>query len=96
MYWNLYQKQWYTQNLVDACNADEALWKELEIRRKLRRRVCSLSEEEHEALDLLEFEAMRPPDDCIGIPIVYLDERKMKKISALRAEYDEEQNYEVY
>ncbi len=78
-YWNLFQQQWYTQNLVDAFNADGVLWNELETRRKLRRRKCSLGEEEHETLDLLEFEAMRPLDDCIGITIVTLNEIKMQK-----------------
>lgn len=68
-YRNLFQQQWYTQNLVDAFNADEALWDELEARRKLRRTLCSLTEEEYKALDLLEFESMRPPDDCIGKPL---------------------------
>jgi hypothetical protein len=78
-YYNLFQQQWYTQNLVDAFNADEVLWYELEAQRKLLRRLCSLTEEEYKTLDLLEFEAMRPPDDCIGIPIVTLDEKKMQK-----------------
>jgi hypothetical protein len=75
MYYNLFQQQRYTQNLVDAFNADEALWYELEAQRKLRRTLCSLTEEEYKALDLLEFEAMRPLDDCIGIPIVTLDKK---------------------
>lgn len=70
MYYNLFQQQWYTQSLIDAFNADEAMWYELEARRKLRRTLCSLAEEEYKALDLLEYEAMRPLDDCIGIPIV--------------------------
>jgi hypothetical protein len=75
-YWNLFQQQWYIQDLVEAFNADEALWNELEIRRKLRRRVCSLREKEYKVLDLLEFEAMRPQDDCIGIPFVTLNEKR--------------------
>ena len=65
-YWNFFQQQWYTQCLVDAFNADEALWDKLEVRRILRRRLGSLTEEEYKALDLIEFEAMRPPDDCVG------------------------------
>jgi hypothetical protein len=67
-YCSLFHQQWYTQNLVDTFNADEALWDELKARRKLRRTLCSLTEEEYKALDLLEFEAMHPPDDCIGKP----------------------------
>ncbi|MGD1046687.1 MAG: hypothetical protein ABR936_15370 [Bacteroidota bacterium] len=69
-YWNLFQQQWYTQNLVDAFNANEALWDELKARRKLRRRLFSLTGQEYKALDLLEFEALRPLDDCIGIQTV--------------------------
>jgi hypothetical protein len=69
MYYNLFQKQRYTQSLIDAFNADEAMWYELEARRKLRRTLCSLTEEGYKALDLLEFEAMRPQDDCIGTQI---------------------------
>jgi len=70
-YCNLFQQQWYTQNLVDAFNADEVLWDELEAQRKVHRTLCSLTEEEYKALDLLEFEAMRPLDDCIGKPLRY-------------------------
>jgi len=77
-YWNLFQHQWYSQYLVDAFNADEMLWNKLEIKRKLRRRVCSLTNEEYWTLDLLEFEAMRPLDDCIGTPIVPLYKKKMQ------------------
>jgi hypothetical protein len=76
MYCNLFQQQWYTQCLVDAFNADEALWDELEAQRKLRRTLFSLTEKEYKALDLLEFEAMRPQDDCISIQIVPLDGKK--------------------
>ena len=74
-YCNLFQQQWYTQNLVDAFNANEALWDELEARRILRRTLYSLTEEEYKVLDLLEFEAMRRPDDCIGTQIVNLDKK---------------------
>ncbi len=78
-YCNLFQQQWYTQKLVDAFNTDEALWYELEAQRILRRKECSLTEEEYKALDLLEFETLRPPDDCIGKPIVPLYKKKMQQ-----------------
>jgi len=77
-YCNLFQRQRYTQCLVDAFNTDEALWYELEAQRKLRRKECSLTEEEYKALDLLEFETLRPPDDCIGKPIAPLYKKKMQ------------------
>ena len=56
-----------TQRLVDQFNADERLWKKLEPRRRLRRKLRPrLSKEKLEKLDLAEFAKARPPLECVG------------------------------
>jgi len=36
--------------------------------RRLRRRLCpDLSEKNHRQLDLLEYAAAQPPQDCVGV-----------------------------
>lgn len=68
-YPNLPRSQWRTQRMVEAFNAEEALWHRLERRSKRRRKVLRrLSRKQHEALDLLEFAAAKPPVDCIAEP----------------------------
>ena len=66
-YYHLPTEQRRTQCLVDKFNADEALWRLLHNRRKMRRVLLrQLSREQCQALNLLEFEALHPPDDCVG------------------------------
>lgn len=66
-YPNLPRNQHDIQRLVDQFNADEAHWRSLEPRRRLRRRILRrLKKKEHRALDLLEFPRLRPADDCIA------------------------------
>jgi len=66
-YPNLPELQRSTQLLADRFNADERFWEKLKKKRNLRRRLLSwLTEEEHLALDQLEFSRTRTPDDCIG------------------------------
>ena len=55
-----------TQRFIDAFNADEAHWRKLEPRRRLRRKMLKISKKEHEMLDWLEFAATRPQGDCVG------------------------------
>lgn len=69
-YSNLPPEQHRVQRLVDQWNADEALWRKLELRRRLRRATRrKLSETQHRELDLREFARAKPPVDCIGEPI---------------------------
>lgn len=66
-YPNLPPGQRGVQRLVDKFNADERVWQSLEPRRRLRRKARPrLSRKQHQTLDLREFAAARPPDDCIG------------------------------
>ena len=64
---NLPHEQRATQRLVDQFNADERLWQQLEPGRRARRKLRpKLSRKQSKALDLLEFERARPPQDCTG------------------------------
>jgi hypothetical protein len=55
------------QRLADQFNADEQLWRSLGNKRRIRRRVLRhLSARHLKQLDLLEFAAARPPQDCVG------------------------------
>ena len=67
-YYNLPPQQRSTQRLVDQFNADEHLWRKLEPKRRLRRKLLRrrLSGKALKRLDLLDFAAARPPQDCIG------------------------------
>ncbi len=57
-----------TQRLVDQFNADERLWKKLEPRRRLRRKLRPRpSKKKLEKLNLAEFAKARPPQDCVGL-----------------------------
>jgi hypothetical protein len=63
-------EQHRVQRLVDRFNADEALWRRLDARRRLRRlRRKDLSEEQLHELDLRDFAQSKPPVDCIGEPL---------------------------
>jgi hypothetical protein len=69
-YSNLPHEQRSTQGIIDQFNADERLWKKLEPRRRLRRRLRPhLSKKKLKSLDLAEFAQARPPLDCIGQPM---------------------------
>jgi len=64
---NLPTEQRPTQRLVDQFNADERLWKQLEPRRRSRRKIRPrLSRGKLKELALLEWAQGRPPGDCIG------------------------------
>ena len=66
-YYNLPPEQRMTQRLVDQFNADARLWKKLEPKRRVRRKVRPrLSRRKLKRLDLLEFAKARPPQECIG------------------------------
>ena len=66
-YYNIPPAQHEAQRLIDRFNRDEAHWRSLENRRKLRRELFKeLKEKQHKQLDLLEFATSRTPDDCIG------------------------------
>ncbi len=67
-YYNLPPEQRRTQRLVDQYNADARVWKKLEPRRRARRKLLRkvLTRELLKKLDLAEFAAERPPQDCIG------------------------------
>lgn len=57
-----------SQRLADQFNRDEAFWRSLAWRRRLRRQLMPwLSRRRHKQLDLLEFSRRRPLDDCIGV-----------------------------
>jgi len=65
---NIPWSQQNVQRLADQFNQDEAFWRSLEPGRRLRRKLLrGLGEKRRSALDLLEFAALRPPDDCVGV-----------------------------
>ena len=66
-YRNLPEQQRRAQEIVAQFNADERLWRRLESKRRLRRRLYPrMSAKLRKQLDLLEFAAARPPRDCVG------------------------------
>ncbi len=66
-YYNLPPGQRITQRLVDQFNADERLWKKLEPRRRLRRKLLpGVSKKKLKELDLAEFAKAKPPQECVG------------------------------
>jgi hypothetical protein len=72
LYYNLPPQQRWIQKLVAQFNADERLWRSLDGRRRLRRKLYPrLSAKRRKQLDLLDFAKTRPPQDCTG----ELDER---------------------
>jgi hypothetical protein len=55
------------QRRVDQWNADEALWRKLEPKHRLRRKMLhGPGKRQLRELDLREHAAARPPEDCIG------------------------------
>jgi hypothetical protein len=66
-YYNLSPEQRRVQQLAAEFNADEQLWRSLAGKRRLRRKLhpC-LSVRIQKQLDLLEFAAMHPAQDCVG------------------------------
>ncbi|OGQ82172.1 MAG: hypothetical protein A3F90_10030 [Deltaproteobacteria bacterium RIFCSPLOWO2_12_FULL_60_19] len=66
-YRNLPEQQRRAQEIVAQFNADERLWRRLESKRRLRRRLYPrMSAKLRKQLDLLEFAATCPPQDCVG------------------------------
>ena len=66
-YCNLPQEQRRVQRLVARFNADEHLWRSLEGKRRLRRRLYPrLPANLRKRLDLLDFAMARPLEDCVG------------------------------
>ncbi len=52
--------------LVHQFNQDESLWRSLEGRRRLRRKLLPLNREQHHELDIVEYVHAKPPEDCIA------------------------------
>jgi len=66
-YYNLSPEQRRVQQLVAEINADEQFWRSLRGNRRLRRKLHPhLSVRIQKQLDLLEFAAMHPAQDCVG------------------------------
>ena len=66
-YYNLPPEQRANQRLIDQFNSDERLWRNLEPRRRLRRKFrFRLTPKRLKELDLIEFANARPRVDCIG------------------------------
>ena len=66
---NLPAGQRELQRRVDQWNAGETLWRKLEPKRRLRRKMLrGLGKRRLRELDLREHAAARPPVDCIGWP----------------------------
>ena len=56
------------QRRVYQWNADEALWRKLEPKRRLRHKMLrGLSKHQLRELDLREHAAARPTEDCLGL-----------------------------
>lgn len=67
-YYNLPSGQRHGQQLVALFNADERLWRSLEGKRRLRRRLYPrISAKLRKQLDLLDFAKARPLQDCVGL-----------------------------
>ena len=65
--YHLPAEQRRAQEFVAQFNADERLWRRLEGKRRLRRRLYPrMSAKLRKQLDLLEFAAARPPQACVG------------------------------
>jgi hypothetical protein len=65
---NVPTEQRRIQQIVARFNADEQLWRRLEGKRRLRRRVFPrVSAKRQKQLDLLDFDVERPPQDCVGL-----------------------------
>ena len=67
-YYNLPAEQRRVQQLVVEFNTDEQLWRSLERKRVLRRKLhARLPARHRKQLDLLDFAVARAPQDCIGL-----------------------------
>ena len=67
LYSNLPLEQRRAGQLVAEFNADAQLWRSLAGNRRLRRKLHPrLSVRIQKQLDLIEFSAMRPLQDCVG------------------------------
>lgn len=51
---------------IHQFNKEELLWRCLEVRRRLRRKLWRISKEQHNRLDIAELANARPPEDLIG------------------------------
>ena len=66
-YVNLSREQRRVQQIVEQFNADEQLWSSLAGKRRGRRKLHpNMPGKLRKQLDLLEFAAARPAQDCIG------------------------------
>ena len=66
-YYNLPPEQRRVQQLVTQFNADEQLWRSLEGKRRLRRRLYPrISARFRKQFDLLDFAMAHQPQDCVG------------------------------
>ncbi len=52
--------------LVQQYNLEENIWHSLKERRQKRRKLLRLSNRQHHALDIAEYENAKPPQDCIA------------------------------
>lgn len=69
-YPNLPENQQILQRLIDQLNQNEAFWRSLEPHRRARRKILRrLTKDQLHALDLLEFAALQPGDDCVGVQV---------------------------
>ena len=70
-YLNLPLEQRFIQGIVDQFNANERLWKKLEPKRRLRRKLRPrLSRKKLKDLALLSSPKARPPLDCISADLI--------------------------
>jgi hypothetical protein len=68
-YINLSKEQRRVQQIVDQFNADEQLWSSLASKRRRRRKLHpNMPGKLRKQLNLLEFLAARPAQDCLRFP----------------------------
>jgi hypothetical protein len=81
-YSNFPPAQRRTQQLVEQFNADEQLWRYLERKRRLRRRLLCphLSATLRTQLGLLDFANARPVQDCVGVLVDTLSSLRPSKV----------------
>ena len=67
-YYNLPAEQRRVQQLVTEFDADQQLWRSLERKRALRRKLpVRILAKHRKQLDLLDAAVARAPQDCIGL-----------------------------
>jgi len=67
-YYNLPAEQRRVQQLVTEFDADQQLWRSLERKRALRRKLpVRILAKHRKQLDLLDSAVARAPQDCIGL-----------------------------